>query len=178
MLASMRSAYRAGLQIKANFIFGMPGSSWADVRQTFGFIARMAWVGVHDMNAFPFSPYPGSELFQQLQQAGRVKMDDEYFRTLLAYTDPAHSVSYADFIGSRTLSVLNICAMLYFYGLSFAFRPWRAVKLARALLTRDSSTKLTMALANAGRKREAMRLLHESGASSIEMPVAYTPRSA
>src|SRR5258708_38955019 len=98
MLASMRGACKAGLQIKANFIFGMPGSSWSDVAQTFRFIARMALVGVHDMNAFPFSPYPGSELFDQLQRAGRVKMDDEYFRTLLAYTDPAHSVSYADFV--------------------------------------------------------------------------------
>ena len=88
MLKSMRAAYRSRLQIKANFIFGLPGSSWRDVLNTFGFIARMAWVGVHDMNAFPFSPYPGSQLFEQLQREGRVKMNDDYFRTLLAYTDP------------------------------------------------------------------------------------------
>ena len=87
-------------------------------------------------------------------------------------------MSYADFIGSRTLSALNISAMIYFYLLSFLFRPSRAFKLARALITRDSSTKLTMALANSSRKRRAMRMIEQRGERTVEVPTMYVPRSA
>lgn len=167
MLRSMRASYEAGLQIKANFIFGLPDSSWRDVFTTFGFLFRMARVGVHDMNAFPFSPYPGSELFKRLVDEGRIQMDEEYFKTLLAYTDPANSVSYADFIGSRALSLVCLSAMAFFYASSFLFRPQRVFKLGWALVTRDSSTKLTMALTNRRRKRRALEALRKSKRDTV-----------
>jgi len=176
MIRSMRGAHRAGLQIKANFIFGFPDSSWRDVFKTFGFFARIAWVGVEDIGAFPFSPYPGSELFTRLKDRGRLRMDEEYFASLLAYTDPQHSVSYADFIGSRALSFLNVFAMLFFYSLSFLVRPQRLIKLATAWLGHDSSTKLTMALANRRRKHLAMRLAKERGVETVVIPPTYRPR--
>ena len=176
MIRSMRGAHRAGLQIKANFIFGLPDSSWRDVLNTFGFLARIAWAGVEDIGAFPFSPYPGSELFARLHERGRLRLDTQYFASLLAYTDPQHSVSYADFIGSRALAFVNILAMLYFYALSFLIRPQRLIKLAGAWLTRDSSTKLTMALANRRRKHLAMRLAKERALETVVIPPTYRPR--
>ena len=177
MLASMRGAVQAGLQVKSNFIFGLPGSSWRDVATTFGFIARMARVGVHDMNAFPFSPYPGSELFDDLVEAGKVKMDAEYFRTLLAYTDPAHSVSYADFIGSTMLSFVCMSAMGFFYACSFVMRPRRFFNLVGALVRRDSSTKLTMALANRRRKQEALKAMRRAGRDRVVVGQLVAPRA-
>ncbi|MGH9374371.1 MAG: B12-binding domain-containing radical SAM protein, partial [Vicinamibacterales bacterium] len=90
MLASMRASHEAGLQIKTNFIFGLPGSSWADVARTWRFLARIAWAGVDDVGVFPFSPYPGSQLFEELQALDKVALDEAYFASLLAYTDPQH----------------------------------------------------------------------------------------
>jgi radical SAM superfamily enzyme YgiQ (UPF0313 family) len=172
MLSSMRAAYRAGLLMKTNFIFGLPGSSWADVRATFVFLARMALAGVQDVGAFPFSPYPGSELFDQLLSSGRIKLDEAYFRSLLAYTDPQHSVSYSDFIGSRMLSVLNLSATAFFYLCSFAFRPWRMVELSIALLRKSGSTKLTAALVTRRRKVRAMKLSRDLSLDTVVVPRA------
>ena len=178
MLASMRGARRAGLSVKANFVFGFPGSSWGEALETFRFLARLAVIGVDEINAFPFSPYPGSELFDQLLAAGKLRLDDDYFRSLLAFNDPANSVSYTELVGSRGLSRLNFAAMGFFYTLSFALRPHRVVRLAASRLTGDTSTRLTMALANRRRRRIAMDLAERTGEDTVVIPAIDRPRAA
>jgi radical SAM superfamily enzyme YgiQ (UPF0313 family) len=178
MVASMRGARRAGLVVKANFVFGFPGSSWREARETFRFLARLAAIGVDEINAFPFAPYPGSELFDQLLAAGILRLDDDYFRSLLAFNDPSNSVSYTDLVGSRGLSRLNFAAMGFFYALSFAMRPHRAVRLAASLLSGNTSTRLTMAFTIRRRRRMAMELTERTGADTVVIPVIDRPRSA
>jgi radical SAM superfamily enzyme YgiQ (UPF0313 family) len=178
MLTSMRAAHAAGLEIKANFIFGLPASSWGDVRRTFGFLARAASAGVDHVSAFAFSPYPGSELFEQLRREGRVHLDEEYFKSLLAYTDPQHSISYTDFIGSRMLSVLNIGAVAYFYAVSAILRPRRALKLLFKVAMQDSSTKLTTALQTRRRKRLALKTAKRQSITSVVVPGFSKGKSA
>ena len=177
MLASMRASHDAGLQIKANFIFGLPASSWSDVARTCRFLARIAWAGVDDVGVFPFSPYPGSRLFDDLQARGKVALDEAYFASLLAYTDPQHSVSYADFIGSRALSWLNLAAMAFFYVCSFLRRPVRLLRLITALVRRDTSTKFTAALNTRRRKQLAMRLAALQSLETVVIPPGAHTRS-
>jgi radical SAM superfamily enzyme YgiQ (UPF0313 family) len=176
MLASIRGARRAGLTIKVNFVFGFPGSSWRDALQTFGFLTRLAALGVDDVNAFPFSPYPGTELFEELLKARKLRLDREYFRALLSFNDPQNSISYASFVSSHNLSRLNLVAMSFFYTLSFVMRPQRAVKLAASLLTRDTSTRFTMALANRRRRSLAMKLARQQGRDTVVIPALDVPR--
>jgi hypothetical protein len=172
----MRGAPRAGMTIKTNIVFGITGSNWGEVRETFAFLARLAVLGVDDVNTFPFSPYPGTELFDQLLHAGKLRLDGEYFRALLAYNDPENSVSYAEFISSRGLSRLSLAAMAFFYGVSFSVRPQRAVKLAVSLLSRDTSTRFTMALAHRRRRRLAMKLAERGGHETVVIPAIDAPR--
>jgi anaerobic magnesium-protoporphyrin IX monomethyl ester cyclase len=176
VIASMRGARRAGLTIKTNLVFGFPGSAWRDVLDSFRFLARLAVLGVDDVNVFPFSPYPGSELFEQLLARGELRLDTDYFRSLLAFNDPEHSVSYTDFVGSRGLSRLNLAAMGFFYALNFSIRPQRAAKLAWALVAGDTSTRLTMALAHRRRRRLAMRVTEREGSETVVIPSIDEPR--
>jgi radical SAM superfamily enzyme YgiQ (UPF0313 family) len=176
MLASMRGARRAGLTVKANFVFGFPGSSWGEAVETFRFLARLAVIGIDEINAFPFSPYPGSALFDELLAAGKIRFDDDYFRSLLAFNDPANSVSYTELVGSRGLAWLNFAAMAFFYALSFGLRPHRAMQLAASLMTRNTSTRLTMALANRRRRRIAMDATERTGKDTVVIPAIDRPR--
>jgi radical SAM superfamily enzyme YgiQ (UPF0313 family) len=176
MIESMRGARRAGLSIKTNFVFGFPDSSWRDVVNTFRFLGRLAALGVDDVNAFPFSPYPGSELFERLRSSGKLRLDASYFRSLLAFNDPQHSVSYADFIGSRGLTRLNLAAMAFFYGLSFLLRPQRALRLLLAIAAGDTSSRFTMALAHRRRRRLAMKLAARRGRETVTIPALDSPR--
>lgn len=167
MITSMTGAHNAGIEIKVNFIFGLPGETWHDVRQTFKFFSRLAWIGVDDIACFPYSPYPGTELFAELVKKGRIVVDEDYFISLLGYTDIPNSVSYADYIGSRQLALLNMGGMAYFYSLSFLLRPWRAATFFGAALLGRKSSKLTMALANTRRKRAARRLFKKQGGETV-----------
>ncbi len=169
MLTSIRGSHCAGIQIKVNFVFGMPGQTWNDVRQTFKFFTKLAWVGVDDIACFPFSPYPGSELFLQLSEKGAVSLDEEYFISLMGYTDIPKSISYADAISSRQLVWLNITGMMFFYGVSMVLRPWRFFNLVFGLLFKRNSSKLTMAMANTRRKRQALKLFKQSGSSTVQI---------
>lgn len=167
MLESVKGAHKAGIAVKVNFIFGLPGETWKDVRATFRFFAKLAWIGVEDVACFPYSPYPGSELFDELVEKGKLKVDEEYFISLMGYTDIPNSVSYSDYIGSRQLAFLNMSGMAFFYGLSMLFRPWRFFALAWGILAKRNSSKLTMALSNTRRKRRAKALFEKSGQQTV-----------
>ena len=94
--------------------------------------------------------------FNDLVKRGRITVNEDYFISLLGYTDISNSVSYSDFITSRQLSALNIAGMAFFYALNFLFR--RAAEFVFDAVTRKTSSKLTMALSNSRRKRKANKL--------------------
>ncbi len=169
MIDSMRGAHAAGIEIKVNFIFGMPGETWHDVRQTFKFFARLAWHGVDDIACFPYSPYPGSEMFDDLVRRGKITLDEDYFISLIGYTDIPNSVSYVDFLSSRQLALLNMSGMAFFYALNFLFRPWRAVSFFGGALLGRKGSKLTMALSNTRRKRAARKLFRKDKTETVQI---------
>ena len=70
-------------------MFGFPDDSYRSLLPTYWFIAKMAVIGVHDISAAPFRPYPGSELFRMLQDKGTLPkpLDDDYFRRLATTTE-------------------------------------------------------------------------------------------
>ena len=129
MKRSMRAAIKSGLNVKANIIIGFPGETHGEVFETLKFLIEMALTGVHDVSISPFSPYPGSELFDDLRERGQiVKFSDDYFYSLETYTDLLHTISMSEHVSGRALGLYRGFGMVLFYGVSFAVRPWRIVK--------------------------------------------------
>lgn len=174
MISSMHDAHRAGIETKANMIFGMLGMTWRDVFRSYLFIGRMAVAGVTNVAGYPFSPYPGSEDFAKLVASGRAKLDDEYFMSLLMLARNLHTkntVSYNENFNSRTLAFVCSGAFLMFYGVSFAVRPWRAFRVVyKNFVKRDASSILTLAFTNVRRKKAAMRLMDETRSEGVMLP--------
>lgn len=174
MITSMKAAHRAGIETKANMIFGMLGMTWRDVFNSYKFIARMALVGVTNVAGYPFSPYPGSEDFAKLTAAGKAKLSDEYFMGLLMLCRNLHTkntVSYNENFDSKTLAMICSGAFLLFYGLSFAIRPWRAVQIAYSnFIKREASSILTLAFTNMRRKKAALRMMDEKQTQAVVLP--------
>src|SRR5438876_7853321 len=112
----MRSAVRVGVNVKANIVIGFPDEREADLRRTLRFIFRMARIGVHDVSVWTFSPYPGSELFERLRANGRLpQLDDDYYASLLSYSDISGAVSHAEILDSRQLQRYRLAGLLLFY---------------------------------------------------------------
>ena len=130
MTASMRQAVAAGLTVKCNFVVGFPGETRGELWETIRFCNELAGIGIHDVNVGPFCPYPGSELFAQLQREGRLGvLDDHYFQMLALYADLTRSRSWSEHVSDRQLLLFRHLAMATFYGHSFARRPLRLLSL-------------------------------------------------
>ena len=105
MIASMRLALKQGLVVRTNMIIGYPFEERRDVFDTLALCVRLARIGVEDIPLFPFCAYPGSELYDELREKGKLPpLSGEYF-TSLAITDFSRTVSYCDAIGSRELEI-------------------------------------------------------------------------
>lgn len=153
MLRSMRQAVKAGCNVKANLMFGFPHDSYRSLLPTYWFIAKMAVVGVHDISAAPFRPYPGSELFRMLQAKGKLPnpLDDDYFRRLATTTEKLPGAtseleSFSFHMSGRGLDRARTAALLLFFLLSWTLRPVRVVRLVRALVTGRQESRLDKSL--------------------------------
>lgn len=148
MVESVRGAVRSGIKTKANFIVGFPEETIGDVIRSYGFALHLAWVGLHDVSFFPFSAYPGSEIFSRLEAAGKVAMSDDHFFQLVR-----NRVSYDEHIPTWLVPYLAYGGLLLFYAASFAMRPLRLLALFRALVQQRPTTRLEAALLRFRRNR-------------------------
>lgn len=94
LLRSVRSSVHSGLNVKVNLIIGFPDETYREIFQTLRFITKLAWAGAHDISIWVFSPYPGSEIFDQLTADGMIEIDDAYYDALRSYADSSHTKSY------------------------------------------------------------------------------------
>jgi radical SAM superfamily enzyme YgiQ (UPF0313 family) len=155
---SMRAAVRVGLNVKANILIGFPDERLRDLRDTLRFILRMARIGVHDVSVWTFSPYPGSELFRRLYAAGRLpELDDEYYASLLSYSDVAGAVSYAEHLGSRQLQRYRVSGLALFYAASWLLRPTRPLRSLYNIATSRYESRMEMSFGNLVRRLSAAR---------------------
>ena len=156
--ASMRAAVRAGLNVKANILIGFPDESIADVRETLRFVLRMARIGVHDASVWTFSPYPGSELFEDLRAAGKLpRLDDDYYASLLSYSDVSAASSYAAALDSKQLQRYRLAGLLLFYGTSYLTHPARPLRSLYNIATRRYESRMEMSFGNLVRRLTTAR---------------------
>lgn len=158
MLGSMRDAVGAGLAVKTNIILGFPGETLAEVGETYRFIAQVAALGVEAVSIFPFCPYPGSELFEQLRREGRVELSDAYFDGLV-YTDLASLSSYDEHLGTTALKALVLGGNAVFFAVQLGTHPRRVLELVRQLVGGEGSAKLASVVLPVRRRRAAFREL-------------------
>ena len=158
MLESMRWAIQNGINVKANFILGFPGERLRHIWDTYRFIVSMSLIGMQDVSVFPFSPYPGSELFEFVRQRGDIVLNEQYFLSLSQYTDPRYTKSYCENLSPLTLRLLCLGAMALFYLVSYLRHPSRFLQLVRnVFFKKDGKTKLETALVRVLKKREQMK---------------------
>jgi anaerobic magnesium-protoporphyrin IX monomethyl ester cyclase len=149
MATSIKAALKAGINVKLNIIMGFPHEGVKECFETVRFLVWMAFIGVHDAYIACFSPYPGSELYAELQAAGKIKsMDSDYFLMLTSYSDLRYSYSYSPHLSNRELTVYRLGGMFLFYTISYLRRPSRIFKLVSNLIKGKEESRLDLALNN------------------------------
>jgi hypothetical protein len=118
----------------------------------------MARRGVHDVSVWTFSPYPGSELFARLRAAGRLpRLDEDYYASLLSYSDISGAASYAAALDARQLQRYRLAGLLLFYGASYLTHPARPLRSVYNLATRRYESRMEMSVGNLVRRLTTAR---------------------
>jgi anaerobic magnesium-protoporphyrin IX monomethyl ester cyclase len=147
MLDSIRYSCEEKMNIKINVIIGFPEDTHADIWKTMWFLIKASKAGVNDMAPSVFSPYPGSELFEKLKKAGKIRMeDDEYFYQIIYVDTFLNNYFYNDNINRHFLRFYLLCYLAVFYLSNFIFHPQRLFKTIQNLATSKYESRAEMAL--------------------------------
>lgn len=148
LVASIRSALRQGIHVKCNILIGFPWEPRRSVLESAWLSWKLAVLGIDAVEVMLFTPYPGTELFDELQADGTIpELGDDYFRSMAAFLDPFVPSRYCRTIGGRELIAWRSMIMLSFFALSFALRPWRLVRLVKNVIVQKSETVVENRLA-------------------------------
>ena len=176
MVKSMKSANKIGLEVKCNFIFGMPQADWTDVIKTMKFIIRLGFIGCQDISAFPYSAYPGTEMFDQLVKEGKIHLGNDYLIGLAGFTDIGEGKSFNDNFSSKMLGIICFSAMVLFYSVSWITHPKRIFEFFSSILKKDTSSRLTYALSNVKRKSILSKTLSRESEKTATIDPSFKPK--
>ena len=136
MVESIMTARKLGLVLRTNLIIGFPGETRWEILETIFFGFRMAARGVDEISVNILSPYPGSEIFQQLEKSNRITLGDDYFLRLSALNSEYLSLkplTVHESISTIELALYRITTLLTCYMLSYLFRPSRILRTIRTI---------------------------------------------
>ena len=136
-----RDALAVDLRVCLFFLLGYPGETRAEAEETIRFAREMAQIGADEASFGTFVPLPGSVAFDELQRAGRVRLDEAFFDALALQADLAGARSWSDALTDPELTRLRRRGMATFYLQSFASHPHKLARLLRNLLAGRQETK-------------------------------------
>ncbi len=157
---SILTARRLGIVVRANLIIGFPGETRADVLRTILYGMKLSILGVDEVPINLYSSYPGSELFQELMDAGEVTLDDAYFLSLTSLNSDftaLNPMTKNGRMGPRELALYRLLAMLFNYGIGYLLHLPRIVRTVRNVFGSgtEAATVLEHRLKDAMRRKRA-----------------------
>ncbi|UYN97345.1 MAG: B12-binding domain-containing radical SAM protein [Enhydrobacter sp.] len=138
---SLRGACRHGLKVMVNIIL-FPDDTPRDVFETFKFMLRCSWNGLHDITLVPYVPYPGAELYDRLVKEERLPpLGEEYFISLLTHSDISTAKSHNPRFSARQVQWIRLAFLALFYSSSYLFRPHRIFVNLRNVVRNTPETR-------------------------------------
>lgn len=153
VIESISSSFSQGMNVKCNIIFGFPGETLKEVFESYRFIMRMGIAGAYDISVWAFSPYPGSELFEQIREEKGIVLDDKYYDSLRSYADASRTVSYSENFSDKKLKALRWFGVALFYSSAWLRRPLRPFRMVLNVMRGTQESRSEMALANMLRRK-------------------------
>ncbi len=115
LMASIASSAKARLNIALFVVIGFPHDTEEMLAENIEFMKRVRQLGVTDMVVGYYMALPGTELFNSLYEAGRIKLDRTYFAHDLQGLALWPTTSYNDHMGRWKLFYWKLKLQLGFY---------------------------------------------------------------
>ena len=115
LFASIDAAVAAGLNVSTFMVIGFPHDTEEHLAENLPFIDRLVAAGVTDYIVGFYLALPGTELFQSLYDAGKIRIDRRYFRHLMQNSTLVASQSFCDHLTRLQLMRWKLRLQLRFY---------------------------------------------------------------
>ena len=115
LYASIDAAAGAGLNISVFFVIGFPHDTQAHISDNLPFLDELARHGVADVGINFYMALPGTELFRSLYDAGRIKINQKYFRHILSALQPVPTQTYCE-LSRLELALWKVKMFRRFFG--------------------------------------------------------------
>jgi radical SAM superfamily enzyme YgiQ (UPF0313 family) len=115
LFESIDAAADAGLNVAVWLVIGFPHDRPEHVAENLPFLDELARHGVTDIGIAFYMALPGTELFNSLYDAGRIKIDRKYFRHILDALTPLPSQTYCDALSRIDLAIWKVRMFRRFY---------------------------------------------------------------
>ena len=140
---SVLEAKRQGLVVRTNLIIGFPHETRANVFETIRYGLYLAFKGADEVTINIFSPYPGTEIFANLLDEGRLSLSDGYFLSLTSlnsdYTSLNPLICNTN-MGRVELALYRIGFMLTNYAIGYLVYPSRILRTLRNVIFSGESS--------------------------------------
>jgi radical SAM superfamily enzyme YgiQ (UPF0313 family) len=164
LISSVREAVKIGHTVKVNFIIGFPHESFGNIVQTIWCTLKFAWIGVDDCNIAIFTPYPGSEIYNDLRKKGRIgELSDDYFKSLIVQFDFTVAEAYCERVSATLLVLMRMLGQSLFYLTAYTCHPSRLWRLLRNIRKErfQASNLFEQRISDFGVRRKLSRMLAE-----------------
>ncbi|APR79847.1 Radical SAM domain protein [Minicystis rosea] len=173
MVESIRAAADVGMVVKVNMMIGFPFEERRDMWETLAFCSTLAENGVDDLQLYPFCPYPGTELYDELRREGVLpEMSNDYFASL-TFTEFGQTTSVCRHVPQKEIKAYQVFGMLLTQAVGYASHPSRILRtfanVARG--RHDSIAERTLARVI----RRGLAGLHRSSDVTPTSPTATSP---
>ena len=142
MTKSIHNAKKLGLTVRANIIIGFPFETRKDILKSIWYALKLTAKGVDDIQPYIYSPYPGTELFNELVNDGSIIVNDEYFFSLIGLNSDLTNFKPLVFtknINAWELAIYRLLFTLFAYGISYLLKPSRFVRTMKNLYSKDNA---------------------------------------
>jgi radical SAM superfamily enzyme YgiQ (UPF0313 family) len=115
LFQSVEAAVGAGLNVSLFMVLGLPHDKAENIAQNLPFLQRLRRTGVKDVSVAYYMALPGTELFDSLYDAGKIRLDRKYFYHMLHNLSLIPVRSYSEHLGRLELAAWKLRLLLRFY---------------------------------------------------------------
>jgi anaerobic magnesium-protoporphyrin IX monomethyl ester cyclase len=115
LFESMRAAVKSELNVSVFLVIGFPHDTEDHLLQNFPFLDEIAEIGITDIAIAFYMALPGTEIFDSLYDSGKIRIDREYFRHILASTSLWSTSTYCESMDNARLTLWKLRLFRRFY---------------------------------------------------------------
>ncbi len=154
LVDAVKASVKNKLNVTAFIVIGFPHDTEEDLELTKKLVRKLGRLGIDDIAVGFFFPIPNTQLYNELMEAGRVTLEDDFLMTPIFANEEKllDENNYCDHMTAKRLTKWKYKLLANFYMNSFAFHPTKPFRIMWNALRGKETRKLETYLVDLRRK--------------------------